>query len=143
MAVVVIKPYALKNKNLIIQRLKDSGLYIAQTVTRQLPENFVIGTMFENTPQKGLQKEVLKRSAYGPSVILEVKGDDLLKKLFLLTGENTDPNKCSEESIRYLFGEHTAIKTDDGDFYPNAIHRPKNENEKERIEDLENFRHIR
>jgi len=140
LAVVMIKPNAFKNRGLIIQRLKDSGLYVVKTVAKQLPENFVIGAMLDNTPEKGLQEETLKHLESGPSEIILLKGDDLLKKIILLTGENTDPNKCSKESIRYLFGEHEVTETKDGSFHANAVHRPKTE--EERTGDLEKFRQI-
>lgn len=51
----------------------------------------------------------------------------------------TNPNKCDDSTIRYIFGEHFMRETSDGSQYSrNAVHRGKNEEELK--EDLDKFK---
>lgn len=140
LAVVVIKPDAFKKRDQIISRLESSGLYVVKTITKKLPEDFVIGTMYKNLP-KGIEEETLKHFATGPSeIILLEGGSDLLKKIITLTGEKTNPDQCDKNTIRSLFGEHFGRETPDGDYFRNAIHRGKDP--KEQKNDLDKFKHL-
>jgi nucleoside diphosphate kinase len=68
-----------------------------------------------------------------------VKGDDVAQKLLKLIGLKTSPSKCDEDTIRYIFGNHTPEKLAGGlEYYKNAAHRPMNETEAD--EDLKKFR---
>ncbi len=140
-AIVVIKPDAFANKEQIISRIKNSGLYVVKTIEKRLPDNFVAGTMYKDLP-KGIEEETLKHFNSGPSEIILLKGgNDVLQKIVTLTGEKTDPNMCTEDSIRYLFGEHFMRETSDGNLYSrNAIHRAKTGDEQS--DDLEKFKHF-
>jgi len=139
LAIVVIKPEAFKNRDLIIKRLEQQGLHIEKTVERRLPENFVIGTMYKDLP-KSIEEETLRHFNMGPSEIILVKGgDDTLKKVVEATGLDTNPDKCDKGTIRYMFGEHFGRDMDDGKiYYRNATHRAKNP--KEQKEDLDKFK---
>ncbi len=141
LAMVVIKPDAFKKRESIVKRLENSGLYIVSSISRRLPENFVLGAMYNNLP-KSIAEQTLKHFNEGESEILLVKGgNNLIDNLVSLTGDKTNPSECKEESIRYLFGEHFGRDTDDGKtYFRNAIHRARNE--KEQKDDLEKFRHI-
>jgi nucleoside diphosphate kinase len=141
LAMVVIKPDAFKNKDQIIRRLENSGLYVVGTKTRQLSENFVANVMYKDLPA-GIQEETIKHFNSGPAEIILVKGgENIVKDIVSLTGEKTDPRECSEDSIRYIFGEHFGRETDDSKkYFRNAIHRAKDENEQK--EDLDKFRDI-
>lgn len=141
LAMVVIKPDAFKNKEQIIKRLENSGLYVVSTKTRQLSENFVANVMYKDLPA-GILEETIKHFNSGPAEIILVKGgENIVKDIVSLTGEKTNPNECSDDSIRYIFGEHFGRETDDGKtYFRNAIHRAKDENEQEG--DLDKFRDI-
>lgn len=138
LAVVVIKPDAFVNKGLILKKLENSGLYVVKTVTKKLPDNFVIGEMYKDLP-KGIEEETLRHFNEGASeLVLLEGGSDILQKIILITGEKTNPAECDEKSIRYLFGDHFGHKTaDDGVYFRNAIHRAKDK--KEKTEDLDKF----
>ncbi|MFA6430584.1 MAG: nucleoside-diphosphate kinase [Candidatus Paceibacterota bacterium] len=138
LAVVVIKPDAFASRDLIIKRLEGSGLYIAKTVSKRLPVDFVLGEMYKNLPE-GIEEETAKHFSSGPSEIILVKGgDDILQKIVSVTGEKLNPNECDEESIRYLFGEHFGRDASEGKtYFRNAAHRGKDE--EERLDDLDKF----
>lgn len=141
LAVVVIKPDAFSKRDLIIKKLENSGLYIAKTVQKRLPDNFVIGQMYKDLP-KDIEEETLKHFNIGPAEIILLKGgEDMLSKIIDITGEKTNPAECDDESIRYLFGEHVGRETWDGKtYFRNAIHRGKDAGE--RKEDLDKFEHL-
>ena len=141
LAMVVIKPDAFKNRDQIIRRLENYGLYIVQTKTRQLSENFVANVMYKDLPV-GIQRETIKHFSSGPAEIILVKGgENIIQDIVSLTGEKTNPRECSEDSIRYIFGEHFGREAgDDKKYFRNAIHRAKDQKEQE--EDLEKFRDI-
>lgn len=138
LAVVVIKPDAFAKKELIIKMLEDSGLGIVKTITKELPENFVLKAMYKDLPT-GLEEETFKHFNSGPSEIVLLRGgEDLLQKIIALTGDKTNPEECDEKTIRYLFGEHFGRDTENGQYFRNAIHRASTK--EEQIEDLEKFR---
>jgi nucleoside diphosphate kinase len=138
LAVVVIKPDAFKNKDQIIKKLENSGLYVVKSVTKRLPDNFVIGEMYQDLPTD-IEAETLKHFNLGPSEIVLLKGDEnLVGSVVEVTGLNTDPNQCDEQSIRYLFGEHFGRDTEEcKTYFRNAVHRAKDS--KEQKADLDKF----
>ena len=139
LAIVVIKPDAFAKKDQILKILENSGLHVVKTRTKKLPDSFVIGKMYSEDMPEGIVEETSKHFNSGPSEIILVNGGpDILGKIIKVTGENTDPNKCNEDSIRYIFGEHFMREASDGKPYSrNAVHRAKDE--KERKEDLDKF----
>jgi nucleoside diphosphate kinase len=141
LAIAVIKPDAFINKDQILKRLEDSGLYIVKTVTKRLPDNFVIGTMYKDLP-KGIEEETLKHFNIGSSEIILLRGgSDIVEQLVKITGDKTRPNECSDESIRYIFGEHFGRNAgEDKTYFRNAIHRGKDAEEKKA--DLDKFEHL-
>lgn len=141
LAVLVIKPDAYNKKDEILKKIRNAGIYIVKTVEKKLEDNFVLGSMYKNMPE-GIEKETVRHFNSGPSVLILVRGGkDVLDKIIDITGENTDPKKCNEESIRYLFGEHFDRETDDDrKYFRNAIHRAKND--EERVEDLKKLEHL-
>ena len=140
LAVVIIKPDAFKNEKEIIRRLENSGLAIVEKRERLLPENFVISRSKGFPPD--IEEEVGKHLTSGPSEIVLLRGgNDIVRKFVEVAGLDTDPQKCDEESLRFLFGEHFIRETKDGgEYFRNAIHRPKNE--RERLGDPNEFRDL-
>ena len=138
LAIIVIKPDAFSKKDRIIKRLEGFGLHVEKTRTKRLPDDFVVGEMYKGLPE-GIEEETLRHFNSGPSEIILVKGGpDILEKIVKVTGENTDPNKCDESSIRHLFGEHFMREASDGSKYSrNAVHRAKNQEEQK--DDLKKF----
>lgn len=138
-AMVVIKPDAFSQKDQIIRKLENSGLYVVQTKTRNFPDRFVSEVMYKDMPE-GIKNETIKHFNDGPAEIVLVKGgDDILQKLVEVTGEKTNPNECDTDSIRYVFGEHFGRETEDGKtYYRNAVHRAKDQGEQK--DDLKKFR---
>ncbi|MDQ5968860.1 MAG: hypothetical protein QG579_17 [Patescibacteria group bacterium] len=141
LAMVVIKPDAFKNKDQIIRRIENSGLYVVSTKTRKLSESFVANVMYKDLPT-GIKGETIKHFNDGPSEIVLVRGgEDIIQNIISLTGEKTNPHECSRDSIRYIFGEHFGREVgDDKKYFRNAIHRAKDTNEQK--DDLEKFRDI-
>lgn len=142
LGMVIIKPDAFGRRGEIVRRLETSGLYVVSKIDRPLPERFVTEGLYQNLPQ-GIEEETVRHFNEGPAEVLLVRGGpNIVETLVSLTGDQTAPSQCSEDSIRYLFGEHFARKAgeDDGEYYRNAIHRPKNEEEKE--DGLEKYRSI-
>ena len=106
LAVVVVKPDAFANRSKIVKRLEGSGLYVVTEVEKKLPLDFVIGTMYKGLPED-IETETAKHFSIGPSDLILLRGGpDILEKIVSITGKETEPTKCDEESIRYLFGEH-------------------------------------
>jgi nucleoside diphosphate kinase len=140
LAIIVIKPDAFSKRDQIIKKLEDAGLYIVKTVSKKLPDDFVIGTMYTDLP-KSIEEETLRHFNSGQSEIILLKGGkNILQKIISVTGEDTNPEKCDEESIRYIFGEHFGRDLDDRKtYYRNAVHRAKDPQEQK--EDLDKFEH--
>jgi nucleoside diphosphate kinase len=141
LAMVVIKPDAFKNREKIIKKLEDSGLYVVATRSRKLSDRFVSGIMYKNLP-KSVEEETLKHFNSGPVEIILLKGgNDMVQKVVSITGKKINPTECDIETIRYEFGEHFSRTTNDGGtYFRNAIHRGKDS--KEQKEDLEKFKDL-
>jgi nucleoside diphosphate kinase len=131
LAMVVIKPDAFSRREDIVNRIKADGLGVLTRREKRLPDNFVAGVLYKDLPAD-IEEETLRHFNSGQSELLLIQGGpDLVEKLVRLTGQDTNPSNCSSESIRSIFGEHFPRKTDIGnDYYRNAIHRPKNKEER-------------
>lgn len=142
LAMVIIKPDAFQHREEIVRRLENSGLYIVNKIDRVLPERFVTEGLYHDLPPS-IEAETVKHFNEGPAEVLLIRGGpDMVEALVSLTGKKTAPSQCSEKSIRNLFGEHFARKAgeNDSEYYRNAIHRPKNNEEKK--DGLEKYRSI-
>lgn len=146
--IVVVKPDARNRLQEIIARFEKDGLQIQKQITTMLEPKFVNGIMY-HYPQpnfelgdtihdqkfvknRGAQFESAKHFLQGPSTVLLLKGrKDIIDKVTKITGSDREPAKCSEDSIRYLFGEHKGHEMAglDDIYYRNAIHRGKDEQE--------------
>jgi nucleoside diphosphate kinase len=137
--IVVIKPDAYFHLQAIMDRFKNEGLEVVESVTRILPLDFVNKVMYRNMPIQ-IQFENAKHFSQGPSVILMLEGDNsLIDKVVSIIGKNTKPGECDEDSLRYLFGEHDGHEmAGGGQYFRNAIHRGKNEAELQ--DDMEKFK---
>jgi nucleoside diphosphate kinase len=136
----VIKPDAFKSRDNIIKRIEGSGLYIVRKKIIKLPDEFVIGKMYDpDEIPKEIQEETLKHFNEGRSEVVLVKGDaDIIQKVLAETGMKTNPALCEDDTIRYIYGDHVPVELGNGlKYFRNAIHRPKNEGEAKK--DLENF----
>ena len=141
-ALCVIKPDAFQNKDIIIKRLEDSGLYIVKSVTKNLPEKFVIGEMYDpDTLPKPIIEATAKHFSSGPSEIILVKGDNVVQKLLQVIGLKTNPALCEEDTVRYMYGDHVPEELEQGlKYYRNAAHRSSNE--AEAVADVKKFKQI-
>ncbi len=130
--IVVIKPDAYFKHEEIKNIFRENGIDIKREVVKMLPLEFVNGEMYTNIPQE-VQFENAKHFSQGPSVVLELEGDeDLMEKVIKITGEKTSPSECDEGTIRELFGDKDGIDMINGKkYYRNAIHRGKNAEEVE------------
>ncbi|MEI6238520.1 MAG: nucleoside-diphosphate kinase [bacterium] len=139
--ILVIKPDAFPKKVEILEMLKAKGLHIVKTVTKDLPLDFVLGTMYKNLPE-GIEAETAKHfNSDSSEIILLEGGEDIVEKAVEITGKKTKPNECDPETIRAIFGENFLREAGDGSQYSrNAIHRAKDE--VERKLDLEKFEHL-
>lgn len=138
-AIALIKPDAFHSRDMIVKRLEDSGLYIAKKKDLTLPEDFVIGKFYskEQLP-KPIADATLRHFASGPSEILLIKGDNIAEKLLKLIGSKINPAECDEDTIRYIFGNHTPEQLEgDLKYYRNAAHKPRTD--EERKDDLKKF----
>lgn len=154
--IVVVKPDARDRLQEIISRFEKDGLQIEKQITTILEPTFVNGIMYQYPhpdfesgetlddqkfiKNRGAQFESAKHFLQGPSTILLLRGDkDIIDKVTQITGLDREPGKCSENSIRYLFGEHKGYPMAglDDIYYRNAIHRGKDKKEVE--EDKEKF----
>ena len=139
-AVCVIKPDAYENRNRIVQKLEESGLYIVRRSLAELSEQFITNKMYSSIPEPIL-KATLKHFSSGPCEIVLVKGDNVINKLLKSTGLHTAPPLCDHETIRFIYGTHMVEELEEGyRYWRNAVHRAKNE--KERIEDLSKFNNL-
>lgn len=140
-AVCIIKPDAFKNREAIVRRLENSGLYIVERKIKQLTDRFVEEAMYD---PKGMPEPIAEATqrhfASGPSEVLLVRGGSaVITKLIETVGLKTDPSLCSPETIRYLYGNHVPEELEGGlKYWRNAAHRPRNQAEAQK--DLRNFR---
>jgi nucleoside diphosphate kinase len=141
-AICVIKPDAFGQRDAIVRRLEDSGLYIVERRERDLSENFVVNVMRGGIKMpKPIEDAHVRHFLSGPSEILLVKGNDVIEKLLNTVGLNTNPALCEPETIRYIYGTHVPEELEGGfKYYRNAAHRPKDKMEAE--EDREKFRNV-
>lgn len=139
LAVVVVKPDAFHERDLIVSRLEKAGLKIVRRVEKKLTPDFLREEMYVGLTED-INDATGEHFSSGPcEIILVDGGPDVIDKLVEVTGEKTDPAKCEPKTIRHDFGDHKAKKTSAGNPYSlNAIHRAKNE--EERISDLDKFR---
>jgi nucleoside diphosphate kinase len=140
LAICVIKPDAFLNRDAIVRKLEESGLYVVSRNTKVLTENFVIGGMYSPEDMPASVVEATKRHLLsGSSEIVLVKGD--IKKLLTTVGIKTNPALCDEASIRYMYGDHVPEELGQGlQYYRNAAHRPRDP--KEAKKDLKTFGEI-
>ena len=140
LAICVIKPDAFLNRDAIVRKLEESGLYVVSRNTKALTENFVMGGMYSSENMPAPVVEATKRHLLsGPSEIVLVKGD--IKKLLITVGIKTNPALCDEASIRYMYGDHVPEELGQRlQYYRNAAHRPRDKKEAEK--DLNAFREI-
>ncbi len=146
--IVVVKPDARDRLQEIISRFEKDGLQIEKQITTILEPTFVNGIMYQYphpdselgediedekfVKNRGAQFESAKHFLQGPSTILLLRGDkNIIDKVIKITGLDREPAKCDEDSIRYLFGEHTGYPMAglNDVYYRNAIHRGKNTEE--------------
>lgn len=139
LAVVVIKPDAFRERDLIVSRLEKTGIKIVRRVEKKLPSDFLREEMYVGY-SNDINDATGEHFASGPcEIILVDGGPDVIEKLVEVTGDKTDPSKCEPKTIRHDFGDHKGFETVTGYKYsPNAIHRAKNEEERKR--DLDKFR---
>lgn len=141
-AICVIKPDAFVHRDAIVERLKESGLYIVKRTDLVLPENFVVNEMYggDHLP-KQIAEATRRHFLSGPSEIILVKGDNLLAKLLQTVGLKTNPALCDPETVRFMYGDHVPEDLDEGlQYYKNAAHRGTTPAEIEA--DLQKFRNI-
>ena len=141
-ALCVIKPDAFSNRDLIVKRLQDSGLYIVRRTTRDLSEDFVVNEMYgtDKLP-KPIAEATAKHFLSGSSEIVLVRGDNVVNKLLNLVGVKTNPALCEEDTIRYIYGDHVPEELGEGlKYFRNAAHRPTNTNEA--VADLKKFKNL-
>lgn len=146
--IVVVKPDAQDKLQEIISRFEKEGLKIERQITTILEPTFVNGIMYQYphpneekgetiedpkfVKNRGAQFESAKHFLQGPSTVILLRGsEDIINKVTEITGLNREPGKCSEDSIRYMFGEHEGhlMAGLDDVYYRNAIHRGKDEGE--------------
>jgi hypothetical protein len=58
-----------------------------------------------------------------------VQGDDAVRKMLEIAGENTKPSECHPDSLRYRYGIWKPVMLSGTQYYKNAIHRPKTDDE--------------
>ena len=140
LAICLIKPDAFLNRNAIVRKLEESGLYIVSRDIKELTEQFVVGGMYSSDDMPTPIAEATKRHLLsGPSEVLVVRGD--INKLLTTVGLKTNPALCDSDSIRYIYGNHVPEELGEGlRYYRNAAHRPRDEKEAEK--DLNLFREI-
>jgi nucleoside diphosphate kinase len=141
-ALCVIKPDAFLNRDLIVKRLEDSGLYIVRRTTRDLSENFVVNEMYGSDKlPKPIAEATARHFLSGSSEIVLVKGDNVVNKLMSLVGLKTNPALCEEDTIRYIYGDHIPEELGEGlKYFRNAAHRPTNTDEA--VTDLKKFKDL-
>jgi nucleoside diphosphate kinase len=141
-ALCVIKPDAFSNRDLIVKRLEESGLYIVRRTIRDLSKNFVINEMYgaDKLP-KPVAEATARHFLSGSSEIILVKGDNVVNKLLNLVGLKTNPALCEEDTIRYIYGDHVPEELGEGlKYFRNAAHRPTNTDEA--MADLKKFKDL-
>lgn len=58
-----------------------------------------------------------------------VQGDDAVQKLLEIAGKFTKPSDCHPNSLRYIYGVWEPMKLGEAEYYKNAIHRPRTDEE--------------
>jgi nucleoside diphosphate kinase len=138
-AICVIKPDAFLFRDAIVEKLKNSGLYIVKRNSIKLPSEFVVGEMYgKDQLPKPVEEATLKHFESGESEIILVEGEDVARKLLEMVGLKTNPALCDPETLRFVYGSHIPEELGDGlKYYRNAAHRSTNDEEVK--EDLEKF----
>lgn len=126
----IIKPEAIQFTDEIQKLIISTGLKINTSTKILLPTTFIEELCFDYS------KEIIEVTKYFLcNEICEVgivKGDSALEKLYVISGTETDPNKCNTGTIRNLFGIKAPQIFNGIKYYKNAIHRPKTKEEFDR-----------
>ncbi len=139
-AICVIRPEAMRDRIAIKQRLTASGLYIAQSTVRDLPEDFATNELYRGLP-KPIEEAMAHDMLAGPVEIILVRADNVETKLLDIVGHQTNPSLCNPETIRYIYGDHIPKELRDNlKLYRNAAHRSKGKEEIKK--DLDKFKKL-
>lgn len=140
-AICLIKPDAFSHREAIVKRLEESGLFIITRTTKELTEEFVEKEMTDEEARKPIVEATKEHLLSGPSEIILVRGDNVVRKLLDTVGLKTNPALCDPETIRYIYGNHMPKELEEGlKYYRNAAHRPSNNEEVK--SDLKKFRDL-
>lgn len=117
------------NKRAIREIINKDGLIIVRKKILLLPE-WAIDILY---PKLSLDLKIITITMLAtPVEIGFVRGNEAVKRLLILSGNDVDPARCDSESIRFRFGKRNAIMFGATAYYANAIHRPRNKAESER-----------
>jgi nucleoside diphosphate kinase len=123
-SIFFIKPDAQEHIVIIEKIILRSGLEIREKKEIVLTREYM-AALYGHVPAQFQAK--LYKQMEGKKCTLYIVWDNdgqAVERLVEVTGKETAPAKCSKESIRYIFGDHS-----EGCEHFNVIHRPRTDAE--------------
>lgn len=130
----IIKPDAFEHRNEIRKILSNSGLNIIKFKTWIFTKSEV-ESLYPKLDNKMIEIAI-KHLTSGKSEIGLIEGKEVFQVLLQIGGHSTSPDECEENTIRYIFGQHEPILVGNYQYFLNAFHRTKNEEQTQFIKKL-------
>lgn len=129
-SVYIIKPEAMRYRELIHALIEQTGLRVAAKSITTLPESAV------DSLYPGIEKDLRAATLYyfgvGPCEIGIVEGPHAIELLSKLAGSSVNPAECEPSTIRGRFGTREAMKFRSALYYLNGFHRARDLTEVQR-----------
>lgn len=128
--VYIIKPEALPHRQEIRLMIAEANLAITHSAVALLPE-WVLVELYPDLARERneLWIATLEHLLNQECEIGIIEGENAMKKLLNLCGEETSPVACRVGTIRARFGEPIPLPAGERFYWRNAIHRPKTQEE--------------
>lgn len=123
----IIKPEALKHSLGIHNIIELGGLHIKKIKRCQLTEDIIKEIYFDCSSK--VIEATIHFIANQECEVGIVEGVEVILRLLKLCGEDVNPQKCNDGTIRKLYGIGNPSIFNGTLYYKNAIHRPKTLNE--------------
>ena len=134
-SVYIIKPEGMSRRETIRQMIAETGLVVVSYVIARLTlEDLELLYPHIHLHHREMWDETLRHLLGQECEVGLVEGDDAVHRLLLICGRHTAPPQCSSKTIRGMFGDSLArhLGGTEGKtlwYYPNVIHRPRDEEE--------------
>lgn len=125
----LIKPDAYSYRDEIVGTIEKLGITVIRRIPLLLTESFIKELYYDVHPL--ILEATLHHLLSGTSEILLIEEhENTISKVLSAVGLETNPAHCDSTTLRFRYGNHTPQEIGEGlNYYYNAVHRPKNQDE--------------